>query len=581
MLRVNIKKFLSCKIVLIICTLFILMPICLAVYTIGFGYADIGTNMDASTLISNLLVTQPYNFIIVLFFSFEYMSYSKRVYIKETMDAITNRKICEYTDLLIVFSVVFLHFICNIIPSVISSLLFSTSGFSYCMYCIKVLVVYVLLSNLIPMFIGALIAKLNKSYLSYCVLIAVGMLILVLNGRIICDDIQIGSVYELLEFFCINSKFEYNRNVFLPIDIHFISKVLVWLFIMMAIYAFCGKKIDKICSVVSILLAGFMLLLWIKPSGGYYPMYSVEEDKYIFEDVDISNVKEETKYYIEKYEMNIDVANQLHIDAFLTFSNDNLDCYSMTLYGGYKVQSITDFEGQLLEYEQNGNIVTVYNEDKLEGIHIVYEGRGAIEYYANRQGMYLPGYFEYYPVAGVKKVFNNSFNCFTYETLQYEADFDVTVDSGNKVYSNLESSDDSEDVDKKYSDHFVGKSDNLTLVSGFYGERNINGITYICPMSTSFLDMKYNRFYRRYIELSAAYLKDDEVLDGKKILVTQNDSYNGLEYMFGQDIIITNHYDVLEKEYRYYRDSGYLYNKSSDYEFDRTIFDIINNEVNE
>ena len=158
-------------------------------------------------------------------------------------------------------------------------------------------------------------------------------------------------------------------------------------------------------------------------------------------------------------------------------SDGDLDSYAMTLYRLYQVDSITDENGDALEYQQDENTLLIYGqEDGIRSFTLKYHGgpTGASCLYNNWYAIDLPGWFPYYPVPGWHKVYLDGEDWkYADNRLKYQAEFRIQLHADGTVYSDLEQVDDN---------LFQGMSYGPTLLSGFVGERTLaNGTTNIYP----------------------------------------------------------------------------------------------------
>lgn len=135
------------------------------------------------------------------------------------------------------------------------------------------------------------------------------------------------------------------------------------------------------------------------------------------------------------------------------------------MYHGYKISKITDGNNDELNFTRDSDYLTIKNTSKSKLIKIYYHG-SCDKYYSNYLSVFLPGNFAFYPIPGFNKMYStHSYAGFDDLSLPYETDFNVTVHSLKKVQCNLESSTNNE---------FKGKSDSLTLLSGFINCVTIN-----------------------------------------------------------------------------------------------------------
>ena len=158
-------------------------------------------------------------------------------------------------------------------------------------------------------------------------------------------------------------------------------------------------------------------------------------------------------------------------------SDGDLDSYAMTLYRLYQVDSVTDENGDALEYQQDENTLLIYGqEDGIQSFTLKYHGgpTGASCLYNNWYAINLPGWFPYYPVPGWNKIYQNEGEYrYVDNRLKDPARFQIQLHADGKVYSDLK---------QEGNNLFQGESYGPTLLSGFVGERKLaNGTVFIYP----------------------------------------------------------------------------------------------------
>lgn len=179
--------------------------------------------------------------------------------------------------------------------------------------------------------------------------------------------------------------------------------------------------------------------------------------------------EEEAAFQVESYALDFSVRRRLKATATLTLSGSPENgTYYFTLYHGYVVTGVTDQEGNDLPYTRAGDYLEVTCEP-VDSMVISYEGTGG-KYYSNSQGIALPGYFAYYPMAGCLALWESSSSSMKVNTGFENKEFTVTVDSDLNVVSNL----------NETGDHtFSGTAQTVTLIGGLVEERELNGISYL------------------------------------------------------------------------------------------------------
>ena len=205
----------------------------------------------------------------------------------------------------------------------------------------------------------------------------------------------------------------------------------------------------------------------------YYKAYDFYSDDYDEDGANKEWAHFEKEFDVTDYDLEIKVGNNLHVRAAITVDKPNLEKYDFTLYHGYKISSVRDGSGNKLRFEQDGDRFTVFNPEKksLDRIVLKYSGFST-QYYSNLQGLFLPGYFPYYPHSGSLPVYNMGMGEIYRFVLDKPTHFKVKVNSSQTVYSGLEQTGKNE---------FEGSTTGVTLVSGLYDCYEKDGVKMVYP----------------------------------------------------------------------------------------------------
>ena len=205
----------------------------------------------------------------------------------------------------------------------------------------------------------------------------------------------------------------------------------------------------------------------------YYKAYDFYSDDYDEDGANKEWARFEKEFDVTDYDLEIKVGNNLHVRAAITVDKPNLEKYDFTLYHGYKISSVRDGDGNKLRFEQDGDHFTVFNPEKksLDRIVLKYSGFST-QYYSNIQGLFLPGYFPYYPHSGSLPVYNMEMGEIYRFMLDEPTHFKVKVNSSQTVYSGLEQTGKNE---------FEGSTTGVTLVSGLYDCYEKDGVKMVYP----------------------------------------------------------------------------------------------------
>ena len=187
---------------------------------------------------------------------------------------------------------------------------------------------------------------------------------------------------------------------------------------------------------------------------------------------DMEYEKEQAAFSVCAYEITLTCLLDLRAEVTATLDGTNLREYKFTLYHGYRLAAVTDGASRMLDYQQHGDLVIVKNPDAtaLNQIVFTYSGKHP-DLYANWQGIFLPGYFCWYPMEGCLTLTENG-NMIVPERSWSSRTFSLRVSCGAPVYTNLETQEDGS---------FLGSTVGVTVAAGMYTQSEIGQIRYLAP----------------------------------------------------------------------------------------------------
>ncbi len=218
------------------------------------------------------------------------------------------------------------------------------------------------------------------------------------------------------------------------------ARALFWIFLMVALLcAAAGKCLLR--AAVPMAAALICLAYYLSPDGvPVYPdhvsIYDAgESDHYYYSEWD--GIEVSADFGIESYVMDLKVGRQLEAEVAvrLTEGSGQREAYRFTLYHGYRLSSVTDQDGQKMDYERDGDFVTVIGGESVKEIRFAYVGSGQ-RYYATEYALYLPSFFPYYPVPGHHMIYDEEIDL---RPLRTEAYYTVRVAADIPVESSLPS----------------------------------------------------------------------------------------------------------------------------------------------
>ena len=192
---------------------------------------------------------------------------------------------------------------------------------------------------------------------------------------------------------------------------------------------------------------------------------------------------EPANFVILAYQMSLSAHNHLvaEVEMKLTQNPDSAHYY-FTLYQGYQIISITDGEGNALDYSRSGHYLDVYYplDASIGSIRIQYKGTG-VWFFSNNQAVALPGCISWYPTAGYVPFWDSTTNSIVaHSSSEQMTDFYITFDTPLSLVSNLEEIDDHT---------FSGSASSATFIGGLLEKRESDGIVYYdSPLQLTTID---------------------------------------------------------------------------------------------
>lgn len=339
----------------------------------------------------------------------------------------------------------------------------------YLLYIIVSILLNIFLICIAGIFIGSFSALKMKKIPAYLLMI----FITIMTSRILdilwlalytTTNIDIFKITGLFELTTPSTNWTPNTAFGYSVLPYRFAVILFWIFIFAFGIIFSLHQINKrkIKAITCIILSIICITVYYTPSSKVimdqrnvngpnadYEYYTKHEDEIMIE---------KNNFNMTDLTMDISTNSMLKAKVVIKVDNKNLEKYKFTLYHGYKISKITDGNNDELDFTRDSDYLTINNTSKSKLIKIYYHG-SCDKYYSNYLSAFLPGNFAFYPIPGFNEMYSKySYSGFNNLSLPYETDFNVTVHSLKKVQCNLESVTNNE---------FKGKSDSLTLLSGF------------------------------------------------------------------------------------------------------------------
>ncbi len=488
-------------------------------------------------------------FLFFLFFSYEYFSKTEAVGFSESASTVFLGKARLFFAQLSVLVLCVLPIFGIMALLNVIDVFVENYGFEYMAHTLIHIAINYLMLPLIAILIGGSVALKYKRLQAYGVLVFFSVLVSPVFEKLI-EVIynSSGKSFEISKlFFLFTPSTEWSPVAVYGYSLqpYRISVLLFWLFLGLMLTLWGLSKFQNIkpfkgasalCAVLCLICAvnsgmpdSDLILNTNRPDSAG----DLGADLY-YKHNNLSLPQEINSFKINGYELNLNFDRNLNAEVTVDLADGSLKEYGFTLYYRYKIKNVTDEKGNELNFIQKGDWVTVYYDggEILKHITFVYSGYNPT-FYSNSQGVFLPGYFAYYPIPGYKEVFTaDSSSALHYcRTLLPESvDFSLKITGKKQFFTNLEQTGDCE---------YTGKTRGLTVLSGYYKEKQINGIRIIYP---------FYGFSENDLQNYASFLKDK----GYKTAMCLPDA-NLLYYNecaeIGDCILLPDTFDLVEANY--------------------------------
>lgn len=516
-------------------------------------YISMGSCMDILGVLQDTLSITLYTFIIFMYITYEYLAHAKRCFAEECLCTMQiSKSTQEIMQLMVCVCLGLIYIICMCGINIFFCFLLHADSSEYIFYMINVLFVYSFLPIVIGILVGGIFSYIQNSLFSYSFLVLLTLYFSIRFYQFFYNSETLFGLSDFSQIFCVSANYSIQYGFLFPLELHFIIKpfytIGMLLVILLSVFYYRIKDKKIIIGQAGIIICVIVcVVLWEKPCSGCYYGYE-DQELLLYQDMDED--KEASladDFYVEQYNMELNLQDGFSAKVRMFLSERDCPEYVFTFCGRYKIDSLKDAQGNNVTYQRNGNYLIVKNEgNKLNEISICYTGKWLNRYFAGKRGIYLPGNFPFYPIAGKHPVYAQGL-C---ELPSQESEFYVAIKYDNTIYSNLEMDD---------AHVWKGKSNNLTLVSGFWKEKDIQGIDIIYP----YVSVNYNPEMNNYLMsgILEYYKKDihdgmqDYHLKGKKIVIAPF-GYEGGSYMFGSDTVVIGSKSDLDYYYLNYIMTG-------------------------
>jgi len=446
-----------------------------------------------------------FGFLYFAFASYELLSLSSHVGGKETLSAIPSaeRKLCASQLLVLLFPL----FVWTLIIVISHFTLSSPLGNHFGPYILNVVlscILYCFLQGLTGMLLGAALSRLARP-LTYVVILIFALLVTPLPMRLYSAVTVSGfEVASLLDWFMLgvpNTSWAVDTVYGVAVETSRWILIIFWCFLFLSILAWQYRS-KKSLQFISLMLT---LILVTVGAGTRFALRSQDSIQnkdlrpYGFLDGPYHYYLDHTQedstapdFSITHYDLRLSIGAFLEGTATIKLSPNLLPTYAFTLAHNYSVRSVTNENNEPLTFERDGDLLTVHSAMPISDIIIDYSGSNG-KYYANWQGIVLPGYSAYYPLPGRHQLWNTESVSMLPVILTESIPFQVQVNTSSPVFSNLP---------RTADNTFAGITGAVTLYAGIITEKRIGDINYIySPLSGQDLNINAGEVTREIDKL--------------------------------------------------------------------------------
>ncbi|MCM1245756.1 MAG: hypothetical protein NC293_08960 [Roseburia sp.] len=432
-------------------------------------------------------------------------------------------------------------------------------------------------------------------FLTYLFAILIGMLISMIRSRI-------KGIFALVVVFSFFSKIIYpiimqcaassekgthildilgimNRNYYVFCDLIYnytteavnLQRIMFWVLLAISLFLLVvNKKRKKIVTGIMFVVTFVDFLFYMQPSGeryvyGNWGAYMDEQQYYSLlywknegkadEHKRIGRTYQTPNFKITKYKAALYPKRVLHASVDVMVDQYGLDQYCFTLYHGYKLQKVMDQNGEELVFEQDIDHVLVKTNKAhhVEAIHFEYEGYSR-KYVATSQALFLAGNFPYLPNAGwneymIEPIGDHWQVGYNLKGAMYPIYYDIQIDAGQKVYSNLKEIE---------ANHYTGVSEGATFAASPFIERMQlkNCVVYYPVLAANYRGENLEKTGKKYEDAVDA-LKRKEQEKGNLLVIFDLSSVMDadISWYIAKDHMIASA-DQLQELYDYYMEAG-------------------------
>lgn len=459
-----------------------------------------GSVADAMTF---PLVFIPVSFVFFMFFSYALFSRESKSKVNEVILTCRNGKVRSYfCDLCLILAInAFLLLLFILYLGLQSGKALGSVQMDVLWFGIRCYLIHIILVNIFAALMGMAVSFIQNEIKAFAVMILLcccfSQFFLESFYRLTGDDLDL---QHMMDLFGLTTRMYHaaaDYDYIFSIESVDLQRILFWIFLVLTIliYHLLQRKkrfFASCCGAAAVLL----FVLYMLPNGASYININMnaenisdaydEEDRYYTMHTEqagrLEHHESEDDFKITKYVADIHVNRILKAYVEVYVDKPELETYTFSLRHEYRVTSVEDEYGEQVNYRQDGDWIALKPENTRKHSKFIFHYQGASKkFYSTSQAIRLPAYLAYLPFSGKRYLYlefgqyNEEqdtilglYNGSSLEGPGYKTEYDITVDSGLKLYSNLP---------EIAPNHFQGISNGATLMANtFLEEEEISGV---------------------------------------------------------------------------------------------------------
>lgn len=433
-------------------------------------------------------------YIAFCFLSYEYLSKASMCSIKETISSVCGADAKLIISQFIILLVLLFSWCINIYGWIVASYIdFQTLYVPFLIHALQSVILDLFLPGVIALLIGAALSLSLKRELAYCVIIITALFCSPVPSKLFADEAIFGhSILSLLDWFSIlapNTDWVADAMYGVSIESCRWFLAVFWVsllagIILIRLSSKAGRmRTAAIVALIMVVVCGVrfstrendsVVRKDYRPEGTLNGEFSFRTNNPEVEPVD-------PDFSVSQYRIELTIKSNIEADVTVEMNDNMLSQLRFTLFHSFNVKSIETTDGRPVEFDRRGDYITVFAPAGTKELHFQYSGNAG-KYYANYQGIALPGYIPYYPIPGHIRLWDSSKNEVVVNTDRETSYFAVVINSPLTVYSNLKST---------AVNSFSGLAEAVSLYAGMLEPAETNGLTYfVSPIGHQSLNLQ-------------------------------------------------------------------------------------------